>query len=141
MRRLPSIFATAVTFLTVIVLTSARTAAAPEPPVEPKGVYFFKNPSGIWITTFSAAGKGRSEVKLIIDGVVHDDRYEFKWSMKDREIIRVRLTDPELKIVEHELLLPDGRIRPLKSYRDGKLLWEAPKDTGTMEFIGKEAAP
>ena len=121
-------------------LAIGRVMAAPDVSAEPHGVYFFKNPNGIWITTYSKGGKGHTEAKLIVNGEVHEDRYQFKWSMKGREIIRVRTTKPELKIVEHDLYLPDGRIQPLKSYRDRKLLWEAPKDTGTMEYLGREAA-
>jgi hypothetical protein len=61
--------------------------------------------------------------------------------MKGREIVRVRTNKPELQIVEHDLLLPDGRIQPYKGYVKGKEVWQAPENIGTMEYLGKHRDP
>ena len=105
------------------------------------GVYFFKNPNGLWIITFSEGGKGHVEAKLIVNGEVRDDRYEFSWSRSGNEIARTRKGNPNLGIVEYEIVTLDGALKPLKSQKDGKLLWEAPKDIGPLEYLGKVASP
>lgn len=122
----------------------ADAAVPDEPPakpkkVEPRGVYFFKNEKGVWFVTYSADGTGRSEAKLIVGGKVHDEKHQFTWTIKDDLIVRERVTDtPELRFVMHERYLPGDQIRPVKTVRDGKLVWEAPKDAPPMTFFGAE---
>jgi hypothetical protein len=62
--------------------------------------------------------------------------------MKGNEIVEVWMgDDPMAWLVVHRERLPDGKIRRLRTYLDGKLLDRAAKDEPALEYLGPEAKP
>lgn len=131
-------------FLVALGLVAEGRAEPPRTPkkTEPIGVYVCKSKFGSWCVTYERGGFGRCEAKFIVEDKVHEEQFDFRWSLKGNEIIAERISDdPELWTVEHSHFLPNDTIRAMKGYRDGKLRWEAENDRPVAEFLGLEARP
>jgi hypothetical protein len=129
-----------------LIVGVVAAALADQPPrsksADPAGVYVYKDKDGVWVVTFEAGGTGRSESWFIEDGKVHTRSREFRWFMKGGEIVEVWMgDDPMAWLVVHRERLPDGKIRRLRTYLDGKLLDRASKDEPALEYLGPEAKP